>query len=185
MEQVRKEEREAQQHSQNLSQGQSMAQEQLRDVLQSPEVIETLSDADIDFTRGQTDKSWISEATEEYLHRDQVLANNTKRQLWERKWLNPNRADQIIMSFPHPESRTDNERVQRVRERIRGDDKEPMSPARRQKIRNVVGEQKTDRESRALDGQYMELLLSQVVTSKQQSEAGNTGSKSLLGGLLE
>lgn len=166
---LRREEREAQRDDRNVSAGMNTAQEAMREMMQNPEVIELLSSADSP-DGAQSDKSWIPEITEEHLHMDQVLAIRDERDMWESKWLNKNIADEIMMSYPTTESRSPNERVQKVRSRIRGDHKEPLDPDEKRKLREAL-EQKTDRESRARDGEFMELLLSQVVESRQSSDA--------------
>lgn len=176
-------EREAQQDSQNLSSGMPMQQEQLREVLMNPDVIETLSDADLEFDNGQTNKAWLADDIEEFLGRDQVMANRSRRNLWERTWTNPNLGDQLVMSYPHPESRTSNKRVERVRQRIRGDEKRPLTPEEKVKIRRSLSETKTDRESRAKNAKYMELLLTQVVTSNQSTKT-DEGNRSFFDRLL-
>lgn len=163
-------ERQQAQDQQNLGAGMPVAQEQLREMMMNPDVIETLSDADLDFDAGQTDKSWLADDIEEFLTRDQVMANRSSRNLWERQWTNPNLGDMLVQSYPHPESRTSSPRVKRVRQRIRGDEKRPVRAEEKLKIRKSLSEQKTDRESRSKGGKYMELLLTQVVTSKQTSQ---------------
>jgi hypothetical protein len=164
-----------QRHSQNQQQAGDLAREQMRDMMRNPEVIRELSDAD-EPAGAQTDKSWVPEITEEHLHRDQVYAIHGDRELWERKFLNQNTADLTIMSYPRPESKTPHERVRRVRNRIRGDSKKPLSPDERRKLRQTLGEQKYDRETRASDGKFMELMLSQVVESRQKTSGNDDDS---------
>ncbi|QSG02520.1 hypothetical protein [Natranaeroarchaeum sulfidigenes] len=177
---LRREEREAQRDDRNISAGMGPQQEMMREMMQNPEVIELLSTADLP-TGAQSDKSWLPELTEEHLNMDQVLAIRDDRDLWERKWLNPNVADEILMSYPSWESRTPNERVEKVRQRIRGDEKEPLDPDQKRKIRSMF-EQKYDRETRANGGKFMELLLSHVVESKQNSKQSDDSS--VFGSLL-
>lgn len=178
---LRREEREAQRDDRNVSAGMGTQQELMREMMQNPEVIELLSTADLP-SGAQSDKLWISEITEEHLNMDQVLSIRDDRDLWERKWLNPNVADEVIMSYPSWESRSPDERVRQVRHRIRGDEKEPLDPDEKRKLRQMF-EQKYDRETRAKGGKFMELLLSQVVESKQSSKQSDDTSVwgSLLG----
>lgn len=180
---LQKEQAREQRDQQNIQAGMDAQKRQLRDLWQNPEVLETLSNPD--FAEGaQTDKAWLKEMVEEHLHRDQVFSIYDERDVWEKQWLNRNVADRIIMSYPCPESRTSNERVKNVRERIHGHAKEPLTPDEKRKLRATM-EQKTDREKRAKGGKFMDLVLSEVVRSEQSTRHDDESSglwQKLVGG---
>ena len=87
-----------------------------------------------------------------------------------------------MMSFPAAASRSPDDRVNRVQERMHGVDHQPLTPRQRQDI-NAKMDQKSDRAMRADDGTFLELLLSQVVKSEEKS-AADSGSESRFGSLL-
>lgn len=131
---------------------------------QSEDLIEKILDPE--FRDGkEVDLEWLEDATRDHLHRDQILSIMNEREEWERRWLNPNRADDIIMSYPSSESRTNNDRVERVRQRVRGDDKAPLTNEQKRRIRAAL-ERKTDRERRSRSGTFVELLLKDVLRSE-------------------
>lgn len=140
-----------------------MQQRQLQDLLQNPQVFELLTQPDLERTDGP-----IEDIAGEHLHVDQVLSIYKRDDLWRKGWGNKIWAGRIKMSYPFPESRTSDQLVNRVQRRIHGHDKRPLKSDERRSIDSTL-EQKTDREKRSDDGEFVELLLSQVVESKEQS----------------
>lgn len=168
---------EQQRHQQQVAAGMGAQEQQLRELMQNPEVIERL--AGVHWPDGaQSDKAWIPEIVEEHLHMDQVLSIVDSREMWEKQWLNGNIADEILMSYPCPEARTESQRQREVIARIRGDRKEPLDADERRKLRAAL-DRKTDRERRARGGKFMDLLLTQVVRSEESTSRDDDG-----GGLL-
>lgn len=171
-EQLEKDRQTFEKHSQLQSDGQMLQQEQLRDLLQNPQVFELLTEPDV---TEKPEKSWLNSLAEEHLHIDQVLSIYDRDDLWRKGWANKIWAEQIIMSYPHPESRSADKRVQKVQERIHGHDKAPLTTDQERQIRSIF-EQKTDREKRGEDGEFVDLLLSQVVKSEERSSGQNENS---------
>jgi len=168
---------EHQKHQQMQQQGQSMQQRQMVDLLQNPQVIDTLVEPDLDDA-----KPHLQSIVDEHLHIDQVLAIYGSDDLWRKGWKNKMWAGQIQMSYPHQEARTDNHRINEIQKRIHGHDKRPLTTDERRNVKARL-EQKTDREKRAKDGTFVELLLSQVVKSEERnSDGGDSGGFSLFGG---
>jgi hypothetical protein len=171
------EDRQEHERHQNLQQqGQQLQQEQLRDLLHNPQVFELLTRPDNAGT-----EPWLEEIVGEHLHIDQVLSTYDRDDLWRKGWANKIWANKVSMSYPFPESRSDHERVQDVQRRIHGHDKRPLTTDEERKVRAKF-EQKTDREKRGKDGEFTDLLLSQVVRSEERSSEKND-SGGLLSGL--
>lgn len=157
-------------------QGQQLQQEQLRDLLHNPQVFELLTRPDLEHA-----EPWLEDVVGEHLHIDQVLSIYDRDDLWRKGWKNKIWANKVEMSYPFPESQSDDPRVQEVQRRIHGHDKRPLQSDERRKIRAAF-EQKTDREKRGDDGEFVDLLLSQVVKSEERSNETND-SGGLLSGL--
>ena len=151
-----------------------MQQDQLRDRPHNPQVIETLTAADLDDA-----PAWITSELASHLHKDQVLATYSDDDLWRKGWGNKIWAEKIIMSFPSDASRSPDPLVQECQRRMHGHAKEPLTSDEKRRLRSRL-EQKTDREKRALDGDYAELLLSQVVKSEERSTGDDEDSGSLI-----
>ncbi len=174
---IEEERQEHQRHSQLQQQGQDLQKEQLQDLMQNPQVFELLTRPDL-----ESDEPWLDEITGEHLHIDQVLSIYDRDDLWRKGWRNKILANKTAMSYPFPESRSDNPRVQEVQRRIHGHDKRPLTTDEERKVRAKF-EQKTDREKRGDSGEFVDLLLSQVVRSEERSsEKSDTGGLLGLGG---
>lgn len=172
-EEIEEDRREHQKHQQMQNEGQNMQRRQLQDLLQNPQVIDRLVKPD---TEGADPH--MEAIVSEHLHVDQVLSIYEDDDLWRKGWKNKIWAGKIEMSFPFEEARTDNRRVNEIQKRIHGHDKRPLQTDERRKI-NALMEQKTDREKRGSDGEFVELLLSQVVKSEERNDDSNNS-----GGLL-
>jgi hypothetical protein len=173
-------ERSRRRHDRNQQHALQSGQTKFKEVFDR-DTIEELTGADWPEGGERGSKRWLRELMEGHLTKDQVLAILDDRDLHAREWTNPNIAEDIIMSFPPTRSRTDSDRVRRVRNRIRGDDKDPLSSDQKREIR-AAAQQKTDRETRAKDGRFTEYLLGEVVESKEHSDGSQ--SESLWGRLL-
>jgi hypothetical protein len=171
---IEEERQEHETHRQLQQQGQNLQQEQLRDLFHNPQVFELLTRPDTD-----SDERWLNEVVGEHLHIDQVLSIYDRDDLWRKGWNNKILANKTTMSYPFPESRSDNSRVQEVQRRIHGHDKRPLTADESRKVRSKF-EQKTDREKRGDEGEFVDLLLSQVVRSEERSSETDGGG-SLLG----
>lgn len=161
-------------HQQMQSQGQEMQRRQVMDLMQNPAVIDTLVEPDLD----DADPA-LSQIPREHLHIDQVLAIYDSDDLWRKGWKNKIWAGRIQMSFPFEESRTDDRRINEIQKRIHGHDKRPLTADERRNVQARL-EQKTDREKRSKNGEFVELLLSQVVKSEEKNSDTNQGSGGLL-----
>jgi hypothetical protein len=162
-------------HQTLQSRGQEMQQQQLQDLLQNPQVFELLTRPDLEHKSPA-----IQDIAAEHLHIDQVLSIYDTDDLWRKGWKNKIWTGKIRMSYPFAESRTDDQVVNEVQRRIHGHDKRPLTADESRSIEATL-EQKTDREKRGADGEFVELLLSQVVESKEQSNdsrsSGGIGSR--------
>lgn len=174
-EKLQKQSQEHEKHRQLQGSGQQMQEEELRDLLHNPQVMEMLLDPD-----DSSWPPWLEEVVGEHLHKDQVLAIYDEDDLWRKGWANKIWATLIDMHYPPEESRSPDPLVNEVQQRIHGHDKRPLLPDERRKIEASM-EQKTDREKRAKSGEYVDLLLSQVVRSEERSSASDDSNGSLLG----
>lgn len=170
---LQRQQAEEQRHQQNQQAGLRRQQKQAGGLFSNPDVLEELTEADLP-EGAQSDKAWLAEMMEEHLHKDQVFSIYDDRTIWEKQWLNQNIPDEIMTSYPFPASRSENPRVREVRSRIRGDEKEPLTPDEKRAIR-ALGEQKTDRERRSKGGKFMDLTLSEVVRSEQSTTTDENG----------
>lgn len=149
--------------------GQQAQQEQLRDLLHNPQVIDQLLTADLSH-----DDEWVVSLLGEHLHIDEVLAVLDDDSLWRKGWSNRIKAGKTQMSFPPSPSRSPDDRVNDVQQRMHGVDDEPLTPRKRQTV-NAKMDQKTDRAKRADRGTFLELLLSQVVKSEEKASTEGGG----------
>lgn len=143
--------------------GQQAQHEQLRDLLQNPAVFELLTRPD-----EAGDEEWLADEVGEHLHIDQVLSELDTDDLWRKGWGNKMLYTKIRMSHAWPESRTDDETIEAIQTRINGHDRRPLTAEQARKLKAKT-EQKTDREKRSKSGNFVELLLSQVVRSEEKS----------------
>ena len=164
-------------HQSLQAQGQQMQAKQLQDLMQNPQVFELLTKPDLEHKDQTTE-----DIAAEHLHVDQVLSVLEDDDLWRKGWKNKIWTTRIQMSYPFAESRTSDEMVNEVQRRIHGHDKRPLTSDESRSIEATL-EQKTDREKRAGSGEFVELLLSQVVESKEQSnDSGSSGGLLPFGG---
>lgn len=173
-EKLQKDRQDFEKHRQLQSGGQQLAQEELRDLLHNPQVMQMLLEPD-----QSSWPPWLEEVVGEHLHTDQVLAIYDEDDLWRKAWTNKIWHTLIMMHYPPEESRSPDDLVNECQRRIHGHDKRPLLPDERRQIEATM-EQKTDREKRAKTGEFLDLLLSQVVRSEERSSDDNSSS-SLLG----
>lgn len=174
-EKLQKNQQEHDERMQLQQSGQRMQEEELRDLLHNPQVMEMLLEPDT-----SSWPSWLEVVAGEHLHMDQVLAIFDEDDLWRKAWGNKITATKITMHYPPQESRSSSDLVNETQKRIHGHDKQPLLPDQRRRIEAAM-EQKTDREKRAKGGEYGDLLLSQVVRSEERSSDSGDSSSSLLG----
>lgn len=170
-----------QQHRQQKDQqresvGHQMQQEQLRGLLENPQNIDKLLEADLTH-----DPQWIDELAGQHLHRDEVLSIHTDDDIWRKSWNNKLWVTLLGMTFPDESSRSPSDRVNKVQRRMTGVDHEPLTPRKKQRI-EAKFEQKSDRARRAASGKFLDLLLTQVVRSEETSD--DSGESGLVSGLL-
>jgi len=177
-EKIEQDRQEHEKHRQMQSEGQNLQRQQMQDLLHNPQVVEKLTKPDLD---NVDDK--VIDIAGEHLHSDQVLSMFDRDDLWRKGWGNKIWTGRIMMSYPFPESLSDNARVNEIQRRIHGHDKRPLRADERRELEALM-EQKTDREKRGKNGQFVELFLSQVVRSEERSnDSGKRGPlSSLLGG---
>jgi hypothetical protein len=156
--------------------GQQLQQEQMRGMLQNPEVLEMLLLPSL-----SNDPTSIGAALSPHFHIDEVLSFLSDDDIWRKSWDAKIIETRTRMSYPPPESHSPDERVRDVQQRIHGYDRGPLRPGDKEDLSARV-KQKADRARRAADGRTVELLLSQVVdVGEQHSDDGNDG---LLSGWL-
>jgi len=165
-----------QRHAQNQQVG-LQQQQSLQDMLGDPQVVELLLESDLSH-----DDPWVEDLLGEHLHIDEVLAQFDGDDLWRKGWHNRIVSGKVQASFPPQESRSSNDRVNHILERVHGVDHQPLTPRQRQTINSKLN-QKTDRAKRGKDGTFLELFLGSVVKSEEKRSDDTGDGDRLLGGL--
>lgn len=172
-ERLRQQQYERQLDQQAASAGQKLQGEQLKGMLQNPDVLEVLLDADEPDDEALAD---IQKILDPHLHNDEVLSILSDEDLWRKSWDNKLTETKVRMRFPADEARTPDPRVERVMGRVNGHTRRPLSPREKNALEARM-KQKSDRARRAAGGTLQELLLSQVVDvgANRDEDSGSDG----------